>query len=347
MCLSRPHPISIIIPVYNAELYVREAVVSALAEPETGEVILVEDGSTDGSAAVCEQLAASCEKVRLYRHPDKQNKGAGASRNLGIRNASCPHIAFLDADDYFLPGRFKAAKEIMTNDPTMDGVCEAVGTKFESAEAKERYLRQGKEELTTMHVCAEPAELFFQMAPVGSGGFFHTAGWTIKKSAAEKAGLFDEHLRLHQDTIFFHKVAAVCRIKQGSMDQPVAMRRVHNANRITMQRSLAERYRARRLAFEALYAWCKRSAGDKEQKATLDLLVREVAKPPLKNPSELRFRFSSFSLLIRYAFRNPDVATTAEYRKILRSCFEEKPGQWMTLYEWGWLVKDAFRRSRS
>ena len=98
--------VSVVIPVYQAAAFVEQAVESALAQPETGEVLLVEDGSGDGSLAECERLAAGDGRVRLLRHPNGENRGAGASRNLGIEQSTCPLVAFLDADDYYLLGRF-------------------------------------------------------------------------------------------------------------------------------------------------------------------------------------------------------------------------------------------------
>ena len=97
--------ISVIIPVYNAAAYVRQAVESALAQPEVREVLLVEDGSPDNALEVCQQLAAEHQRVILLHHPNGENRGAGASRNLGMRNAHFPIIAFLDADDYYLPAQ--------------------------------------------------------------------------------------------------------------------------------------------------------------------------------------------------------------------------------------------------
>ena len=129
--------VSVIVHVYNSEAYVRKAVESALAQPETGEAILIEDASFDNSLQVCRELARVNEKVRLLRHSDGKNHGPGASRNLGIRNASFDYIAFLDADDYFLPDWFSVAKQLFEADPRVEGVYEAVGVHFEN-EAAER-----------------------------------------------------------------------------------------------------------------------------------------------------------------------------------------------------------------
>jgi glycosyltransferase involved in cell wall biosynthesis len=63
----------------------------------------VEDKSPDNALEVCLKLAEKYQRVKLYQHPDQQNHGAGASRNLGIEKATGEFIAFLDADDYYLP----------------------------------------------------------------------------------------------------------------------------------------------------------------------------------------------------------------------------------------------------
>ncbi len=75
--------ISVIIPVYNAEKYVRNAGESALQQPESGEILLVEDNSPDNCLQLCRDLEREYEIVRLLRHADGRNHGAGASRNLG------------------------------------------------------------------------------------------------------------------------------------------------------------------------------------------------------------------------------------------------------------------------
>ena len=104
--------ISVIIPVYNAEKFVSQAVESALQFDEVFEILLIEDKSPDNALQVCQQLAEKYERVKLYQHPDKENHGAGPSRNLGMEKASGDFIAFLDADDYFLPNRFDSEREL-------------------------------------------------------------------------------------------------------------------------------------------------------------------------------------------------------------------------------------------
>ncbi len=93
--------ISIIIPVYQAEKTLRPCVQSLLQqEEENFEVILVDDGSTDGSAQICNELAGAEKKVRCVH---TKNHGAAAARNLGVAMASGELIGFVDSDDLVEP----------------------------------------------------------------------------------------------------------------------------------------------------------------------------------------------------------------------------------------------------
>lgn len=92
--------VEVIIPVYNTAPYVERAVQSALACP-AARVILVDDGSTDGSGDLCDALAAACSRVRVIH---QQNLGVSAARNAGLAAATAEYVAFLDADDELLPG---------------------------------------------------------------------------------------------------------------------------------------------------------------------------------------------------------------------------------------------------
>lgn len=89
---------SVIIPVYNAEKYLRGCMGSVLGQSlRELEVICVDDGSTDGSAAILAEYAEKDSRVRVLR---QENKGAGAARNLGIDAAKGEFVAFIDADDW-------------------------------------------------------------------------------------------------------------------------------------------------------------------------------------------------------------------------------------------------------
>jgi glycosyltransferase involved in cell wall biosynthesis len=220
--------VSVIIPVYNAEKYVREAVESALAQPETGEVILIEDGSPDNAIAVCRELEKEHSKVKLFQHPNGENRGAGASRNLGIKNANCEFIAFLDADDFYLRDRFTVPKHLFAQDSKIDGVYEAVGTYFECESSKIFW----SSNLITCVRQKVASEDLFEILIAGNFGHFHTNGIVIKKEIFDQTGYFDSPLKIKQDTAMWIKMSLLGKLVSGRILEPVAMRRVHGKNRI-------------------------------------------------------------------------------------------------------------------
>lgn len=252
----RDFKVSVITPVYNAAAYVRQAVESALGQPETAEVLLIEDGSPDDALEVCEQLASEFAKVKLLRHPNGENRGAGASRNMGMRAAREEFIAFLDADDYFLPGRFQQAVTLFDSEPDCEGVYEAVGMHIDSEEGIKRWISSGKSTnvLQTMSI-GIPWEHLAKVLIDGSCGYFQLNGLVIRREILQRSGLMNEDLRLHQDTEFILRLAMTARLLPGRLDEPIAMWRVHPANRISASRSLAVQYRDRMNYWRSLYRW--------------------------------------------------------------------------------------------
>ena len=134
-----PLRISVVMPVHNAAPFVSAAVASALEQPEVAEVLLAEDGSTDGSLDVCRALVEKDARVKLLRHPDGGNHGAGPSRNLALAHCSQPWVAFLDADDRYLPDRFAAERHILATYPDAEGVYGAIGVHYHDAEGRARF----------------------------------------------------------------------------------------------------------------------------------------------------------------------------------------------------------------
>jgi succinoglycan biosynthesis protein ExoU len=96
--------VAVIIPARNAEATIGDAVASALEQPEVREVIVVDDASQDGTATRARAVAGHDRRLTILRQ--EANIGPAAARNRAIAQAKAPYIALLDADDYFLPGRF-------------------------------------------------------------------------------------------------------------------------------------------------------------------------------------------------------------------------------------------------
>ncbi|MDE3184132.1 MAG: glycosyltransferase family 2 protein [Bacteroidota bacterium] len=226
--------ISVIIPVFNAASFVTKAAESALGQPETSEVILIEDGSSDNSLEVCKNLVEKYEKVKLYRHPGNINKGAGLSRNLGIEKSKSDFIAFLDADDYFLPDRFRAERSIFKNDATVDGVYGAMGFHYYSVDGEKKYKQKGYPEITTISEKIPSRELCFLLMGIHARvrGQIHLNTLTVKREVFYGRTPVFNSLMMHEDTAFLVQLSINCSLEAGVINEPIAMYGVHDQNRI-------------------------------------------------------------------------------------------------------------------
>jgi glycosyltransferase involved in cell wall biosynthesis len=112
--------LSIIIPVYNVESYLRQCLDSVFIQTDPGfEVICVNDGSSDGSSNILEEFQQRYPVLKII---DRENKGLSAARNSGLTEAKGEYIYFLDSDDYFLPGVLKNML-IFSKDNQLDIAC--------------------------------------------------------------------------------------------------------------------------------------------------------------------------------------------------------------------------------
>lgn len=104
--------VSIIVPVYNAEKYIRETIDCVKAQTyENWELLLVEDGSTDKSLHILETLEKQEARIRVIR---QENSGAAKARNHGLLEAAGRFVAYLDADDLWSPEKLKKQLAFMT-----------------------------------------------------------------------------------------------------------------------------------------------------------------------------------------------------------------------------------------
>ena len=100
--------LSVIVPCHNVEAYAADTLVSLARSRDPGiEFLLVDDGSTDATAAVLAEHAEPLERVRILRHDG--NRGLAAARNTGLDAATGEYIAFLDGDDWVEPGYYPTA----------------------------------------------------------------------------------------------------------------------------------------------------------------------------------------------------------------------------------------------
>ena len=102
--------VSIIIPVYNVEPYIKRCIDSISSQTYKNlEIIVVDDGSKDNSASICEEGAKRDSRIKMIR---KENAGAGYARNTGMDAAKGEYIFFVDSDDYIMPGCIERLLEV-------------------------------------------------------------------------------------------------------------------------------------------------------------------------------------------------------------------------------------------
>lgn len=271
--------VSVIIPVYNAELYIEHAVVSAVNLVEVGEIILIEDGSKDNSLSICKELVDRFNKIKLLTHENNENKGASESRNFGIRSAIFPFVSFLDADDVYDVSRFRKDKSILATNNTIDGVYSAVGY-LDEEDGKMFYLRK----------VISPNELFHFLL-IGTYGHFHTNGITLRKSVFDDVGYFSSQLILHQDSEMWLRIALKKKLISGDLKNPVALIRRHEGNRIWKGQNYSTKY----LLYVTFYNWV---LNENISKYDLFLLLRRISIYESKKNNKLYYL-----LLIKNCFK--------------------------------------------
>jgi|GEM_PF-446560 len=254
--------ISVIIPLYNAEKFIAKALDSCLVLPEIKEIVVVDDGFKDHAKNIVKEYQQKYSFIKLFEHPNNENRGAGASRNLGIEKATQDYIAFLDADDFYLPNRFEKDKEIFEKNPDADGSYNAIGCYFYSEKAREQFLTHFSSERTSVNPEANPTpkNLFKGLLGMKPGfGYFHLNGLTLKRKPLVKSEVKFTDLRIHQDTVFILKVAYLLKLFPSSLDIDTAMRGVHEENRITANYDLevTKKNHKRFLMWNSLYSWSK------------------------------------------------------------------------------------------
>ncbi len=108
--------LTIAVPVYNVEKYLRRCLDSLVGQDyESREILIVNDGSTDNSLSICREYAEKYEYIRLI---NQENKGLAAVRNICIKEARGAYISFIDSDDYVLPGLYSHLMPMLIKDHT-------------------------------------------------------------------------------------------------------------------------------------------------------------------------------------------------------------------------------------
>tara|TARA_R110002051_G_scaffold318331_1_gene400592 strand:+ start:902 stop:1750 length:849 start_codon:yes stop_codon:yes gene_type:complete len=119
--------VSAVVPVYNSVNTLKRAINSLLIQPEINEIIIVDDGSTDGSYEMALGFEESNDLIKVLIHEGRENKGASAARNLGLKYCKNQWVQFLDADDELLHNKIGyQLKLVSENVPFVVGVSKII-----------------------------------------------------------------------------------------------------------------------------------------------------------------------------------------------------------------------------
>jgi glycosyltransferase involved in cell wall biosynthesis len=114
----RPPTVTCIIIVYNGERYLAEAIASVQRQSfEDWELVIVDDGSSDGSREIARRCAAADSRIRLRQHADRGNRGMSATRNLGLSESRGEFVGFLDADDVWELAKIEEQLDVLAQHP--------------------------------------------------------------------------------------------------------------------------------------------------------------------------------------------------------------------------------------
>lgn len=202
--------VGVVIPAFNAERFISDAIASVLAQSHAHlECVVIDDGSTDDTAAVAEGFG---DRVRVIRQP---NRGVSAARNRGVDETTAPFLAFLDADDCWLPRRLELGLAFLRDAAPLQAV--VCGTQVvDESRRPLRILRQDAH--------PTPYDLLLCRATLVSA----SSNLLITRTCFEAAGRFDDRLSTSADWALSFRLIA--RGSLGSIPEPLVEYRLHSAN---------------------------------------------------------------------------------------------------------------------
>lgn len=202
--------VSVVIPVYNCERYIGDAIRSVQAQTyPAAEIIVVDDGSSDGTRQALQPFAGS------IRYLQQHHGGVGAARNLGVAHASGDLIAFLDADDLWLPEKLKLQTGYLREHPDYALVYTDMSM-FDEAGILHPSVKQW------LGMTLPSGWIFKQLF---AETLFAADSVMIRREYLQRVGSFDESLRSGED---YHMWLRLARHYQfGYIDRPLLMYRQH------------------------------------------------------------------------------------------------------------------------
>lgn len=208
--------VSVIMIFLDGERYIAEAIESVLDQNLTDwELILVDDGTTDGATRIARDFAARHpDRISVIEHPGHANLGMSASRNAGLQAAQGRYVAFLDADDVWLPARLAVQAEVLETHPEVSMVIEPMLYWTSWAKSSDPAARRNPAGQMVGELGLPVGEVL--EPPSVAIGFLENGGGTVpgicsvlaRRQDVVAVGGFDARFRtLYEDQVFFFRMA--------------------------------------------------------------------------------------------------------------------------------------------
>jgi glycosyltransferase involved in cell wall biosynthesis len=202
--------VSVIVPFYNAENFLKEAIESVLQQEYTNwEMILADDGAVDNSPNIAREYAAAYpQKIFYCCHEHRSNKGVSATRNLAIERCRGQLIALLDSDDVWTTTKLQHQVNIFNENPGVGMLCEAsmYWYSWNLASHKDEVIKVGYE----LQGVYAPGSLLKLLYPLGRGAAPCPSGIMMTKDAWKSVGGFEESFngiyQMYEDQAFLCKI---------------------------------------------------------------------------------------------------------------------------------------------
>jgi hypothetical protein len=310
MPLSRPHDVrqvqgisrkpadsvtvAVVVPCYNVEAFVRRAIDSVLAQTYADfRIYAVDDGSTDATVQILRSYGDRCRVV------SQPHAGAAAARNRGIRMSSAPFVAFLDADDEWLPQKLERQISLLKRDPDLGLACTLCAVD-----------EPGKSTRTIFPTRDVP-EAGMLFGEIARDCFIATPTAVVRRQCLEEVGLFNESLAVCEDLNLWLRIAG--RWKVALLPDVLAVTHQRTGS-ISVTTSAEERLGAGVAALQDVQSRCSDILSATEVRALREALARRL------------YFLGSFLLSIGERERS---------RRELLSALKLQPAHWRALMKLG------------
>ena len=204
--------LSIIIPVYNVKDYLYECIDSVICQNDADiEIILIDDGSTDGSGEICDEYACEDSRIKVFH---QNNEGLSSARNVGIRQAAGDYLCFLDSDDFYEKDCLGAIIKELSSQKSLDvliGFYQFLYKTGDKSEVLSPFLEEKKNHGISGVDAATTLYFYFRFTPVACQ-FFVNRNFLISNKIFFYEGIFHEdeewipRLLLKADVVDFYSV---------------------------------------------------------------------------------------------------------------------------------------------